>query len=76
MVARTRLNATLHAHGLYCYKVNLFCTSLCPKLHVALLWYCQCSADSFTPGDRYQVCEILVYGGGFLGWHIADVILQ
>jgi len=51
---------------LYCYKVNLFCTSLWRRLHVALLWYCQCSADSFTADDRYQVDEILGYCGGIV----------
>jgi hypothetical protein len=32
------LNDTLHVHWLYFYKVNLFCTSLWRRLHVALLW--------------------------------------
>jgi len=38
--------------------------------------YCQCSADSFTADELYQVNVVLGYGSGFVEWHIADVILQ
>jgi len=60
MVSRTRLNSSLHVHWLYCYKVNLFCTSLWRRLHVALLWYCQCSADSFTA--KCYIWSIALHG--------------
>ena len=38
MVARTRLNAILYVHWLYCYKVKSFFTSMLCGLHVSLLW--------------------------------------